>query len=504
MSSAVLERFLANEADTARLGEDLAQILKPGDVLALHGDLGAGKTTLARSLIRALANDAELEVPSPTFTLVQIYEAARLPIHHFDLYRISGADELLELGLDEALERGAALIEWPDRAGDLLPADTLHIELVHEGEGRRVAVTGGDDILNRAARSLAMRDFLTDAGWASAKRRHLTGDASARSYETVSLERAQPRILMNSPPLVLGPPVKDGKAYAEIAHTARTVHAFVAVDQALATAGVSVPEIFAQDLDQGFLLIENLGSSGIVDSEHRPIPDRYVAAARLLADLHQKPWQSHLPVSGDIFHDVPPFDRDAMMIEVELLLEWYVKWRTGSPPSDTLRRDFAHEWNMLIDRLNGAEIGLVQRDYHSPNIIWRAERNGRDRLGVIDFQDALIGPTAYDLASLAMDARATVPRDVEQAVVDAYVADRIRNSDFDETGFREAYAIMAAQRNSKILGIFVRLKERDGKPHYLRHLPRIRDYLRRALEHPALAPLDDLYSRHGLFDEERM
>jgi tRNA threonylcarbamoyl adenosine modification protein YjeE len=502
MTSILLERFLADEAETARLGEDLAQALKPGDVVALQGDLGAGKTTLARSLIRAIADDADLDVPSPTFTLMQAYDG-RLPVHHFDLYRTTSPDELQELGLDEALERGAALVEWPERAGDLLPAGTVRVTLVHDGEGRRAAVSGAGEPIERMARTLAMRDFLADAGWGDARRRHLTGDASARSYETVALPQAEPRILMNSPPLVLGPPVKDGKAYAEIAHTSRTVAAFVGVDRALAAAGVSVPKIYAQDLDHGFLLIEHLGSEGVVDANGKPIAERYIAAAELLADMHQQPWQSHLPVAKGVFHDVPPFDREAMLIEVDLLLDWYVPWKTGGPADTALRGEFTDVWNGLIDRLRGAEIGLVQRDYHSPNIIWRGDRAGHDRLGIIDFQDALIGPVAYDLASLAMDARVTVPVKLERAVVEAYVARRKAGGGFDEAAFAEAYATMAAQRNSKILGIFVRLDRRDGKPHYLKHLPRIRDYLRRAVKHPALAALAELYGRHGLFDEAR-
>ena len=500
MTASRRERFLASEAATAKLGEDLAQALKAGDVVALHGDLGAGKTTLARSLIRAVADDAELDVPSPTFTLVQAYEG-RLPIHHFDLYRTASPDELLELGLDEALETGAALIEWPERAGDLLPSDTVHVTLAQEGESRLATITGTGKPFERVARTLAMRDFLEAAGWGEATRRHLTGDASARSYETVSLAGEEPRILMNSPPLVLGPVVKNGKAYAEIAHTSRTVAAFVGVDRALAEAGVSVPRIHAQDLDHGFLLIENLGSEGVIDAAGHPIAERYVAAAELLADLHGKPARSHLPVADGIFHDVPPFDREAMLIEVELLLDWYVKWRTGNPPDVPLRTEFAAVWNALIDRLETAETGLVQRDYHSPNLIWRAERKGHDRLGVIDFQDALIGPVAYDVASLAMDARVTVPAELERTGVGTYVDRRKALDTFDEAGFRQAYAIVAAQRNTKILGIFVRLKERDGKPGYLKHLPRIRDYLRRALKHPALAELSELYARHGLLDE---
>ena len=115
----------------------------------------------------------------------------------------------------------------------------------------------------------------------------------------------------------------------------------------------------------------------------------------------------------------------------------------------------------------------------------------------------MIGPSAYDVASLAMDARVTVPPELERATVDAYVAARQAAGPFDRAGFDEAYAIMAAQRNTKILGIFVRLDQRDGKPAYLKHLPRIRDYLGRAFAHPALAPLRDLYMRHGFIDGSR-
>src|SRR5690606_7542298 len=150
------------------------------------------------------------------------------------------------------------------------------------------------------------------------------------------------------------------------------------------------------------------------------------------------------------------------------------------------------------DTMAGGESSLVLRDYHSPNLIWRPGASGLDRLGLIDFQDALLGPSAYDLASLAQDARVTVPPELETRTVDAYCAARGRSDSFDEDAFRRDYAIMAAQRNSKILGIFVRLDRRDGKPAYLAHLPRIRAYLARALAHPALAPVRLLYERWGV------
>ncbi len=130
------------------------------------------------------------------------------------------------------------------------------------------------------------------------------------------------------------------------------------------------------------------------------------------------------------------------------------------------------------------------RDFHSPNLIWRDDREGHDRLGILDFQDALIGPSAYDVASLAIGrARDRSAGDRTGGRSTPMCAHAAKAGSFERGRFEEAYAIMAAQRNSKILGIFVRLDRRDGKPDYLKHLPRIRDYLRRALAHPALAEL---------------
>jgi tRNA threonylcarbamoyl adenosine modification protein YjeE len=499
MDFSSLERFLPDERATTMLGADLALALRAGDVLALEGDLGAGKTTLARGLIRALAGDTELEVPSPTFTLVQAYEG-RIPVHHFDLYRLAPAAELDELGFDDAIAQGAALVEWPDRAAARLPESAVHLELTHQDAGRLARITGSGAAIERIGRSLAARDFLARSGHADAQRKYFTGDASARSYEIVGGDSQPPLVLMNSPRLVLGPPVRDGKPYAEIAHTAQSVSAFVAIDRALKAGGVAVPEIFAADLNEGFLLIEHLGSGSFLDGG-KPVAERYAAAAELLAMTHGRKWPSRMEAAKGVHHVVPPFDRDAMMIEAELLVDWYIPFVTDKPANDEVRAGFKEAWRAILGRLEGAEKTLMLRDFHSPNLIWRAERHGHDRIAVLDFQDALIGPSAYDLASLAMDARVTVSPEIERSTYDAYVAARRLAGPFDEAGFSEAYAAMAAQRNSKILGIFVRLNERDGKPDYLRHLPRIRAYLGRALAHPALAGLKDFYSRNGLLGD---
>lgn len=498
MTGVALERMLPDERATAEFGEDIAAALRSGDVILLEGDLGAGKTTLARALVRALADDPQLEVPSPTFTLVQAY-ATRIPVAHVDLYRLASPDEIDELGLDEAARSGAVLIEWPQRVAGRLPSEAATIALADHGVGRIARISGPRPFLARLARSLEIRAFLDNAGWNGASRAFLTGDASARGYEVVSLPGRPDRIVMNAPTLPQGPAIRDGRSYAEIAHIARSVHAFVAVDRVLAEAGLAVPEIEAADLDRGLLLISHLGDgSFLVDGT--PIAERYEAAARLLADIHGRAWPREARLDGGTY-TIPSFDRAAMLIEAELLLDWYLPFATGHPVADRDRADFHAAWDTVLDRMAGCETSIVLRDYHSPNIIWRPERQGRDRLGVIDFQDALIGPSAYDVASLALDARVTIPEELERSTVAAYAEARAAAGVFDRTAFEAAYAIMGAQRNSKILGIFVRLDRRDGKPAYLRHLPRIRAYLARTLAHPALAEVRALYARFGLGTE---
>ena len=134
--------ILADEAATARLGSAIAAQLRKGDAVCLSGPLGAGKSTLARALVRALTTPTE-EVPSPTFTLVQFYEGARLNVAHFDLYRLSNPDEAYEIGLDEALDEGAAVIEWPERLEGRLPPDRLDVEIAlgEDAGDRQVRLT---------------------------------------------------------------------------------------------------------------------------------------------------------------------------------------------------------------------------------------------------------------------------------------------------------------------------------------------------------------------------
>jgi tRNA threonylcarbamoyl adenosine modification protein YjeE len=495
-----LDIFLPDEAATIRLSEDMALAVRRGDYIALSGDLGAGKSTFSRALIRAIADDAFLEVPSPTFTLVQSYDL-RIPVAHFDLYRIADAAEIDELGFDEALSDGVCLVEWPEKGLGALPAEGIWLTFVHEGDGRRVSIDGPAPALARIRRSLAIRAFLDEAGYRDATRRHLTGDASVRAYEHVYAGGTR-LVLMDAPHHAPGPILAHGKYYQQIAHIAEDVKPFIAIGRHLVSRGLRAPAIHETDIDQGILLIEDLGSDGVLDADGAPIAERYRESAACLAHLHGQPSARDLPVADGLVHSVPDFDRDAMQIEVSLLTDWYLPWKRGTPASEEERRAYVAIWDGLIGSLSAAEQNLLLRDFHSPNIMWRPKATGTDRVGIIDFQDAMIGPSAYDVASLVQDARVDMPDAVAEDVLAHYLSLREKQGGFDRERFLRDWHVMAAQRNCKLAGIWVRLMQRDGKPAYMRHMPRTFRYLTRALSHPDLAPLRDWCEKAGILATE--
>ncbi len=404
--------------------------------------------------------------------------------------------------LKKRWNRASALVEWPENAGTQLPADALQLHIEEAGKGRRVTLSGGDAVVARTCRSLAVRAFLERFARGDAERRYLLGDASPRAYERVRPTAGPALILMNAPRLPKGPPVRDGRPYTELARIAEDVRAFVAVDGLLRARGLTAPEILASDLEAGLVLLEDFGREGVLDADGRPIPERYEVAIEALAVLHGHPVPGDLPLPDGTRYAIPPFDRTAMSIEVEQLVEWYVPWQTRGAVSEDWLAEFRARWSGLIELAQSLEQNVLLRDVHSPNLFWLPQHRGEARIGLIDFQDAMIGPTAYDVASLIQDARVTVEPALADRLTSRYVAARrAGQADFDAEGFNEALAVMAAQRATKILGIFVRLKERDGKPGYLAHIPRLRRYLAASLAHPVLHPLRDLYDRAGILRE---
>jgi N-acetylmuramate 1-kinase len=489
---------LANEEATRRFMIDIAAALEPGDLVTLSGDLGAGKTTFARALIRYVAGDETIEVPSPTFTFVQSYDLPRFTLVHADLYRLSGAAELAELGFDDLPEGAVVLMEWPDRAAGLLPPDRLDVAFTLEPalgpEVRNVRCIGYGGFAPRVERIARLRAFLDESGFGEAYRMRLQGDASTRIFERLTMNE-QSFILMNAPRRPDGPPVRDGKPYSAIAHLAEDIVPYVAVAAALRGLGLSAPNILHADLDRGLLIMEDFGDDRLVGGEPpAPIEARYATAVDLLAALHGQDLPEVLPVTSLLDHGLPPYDIEAFLIEAELLLDWYLV-AAGAPATDAARRTFNRHWSEALAPAIAAPPTWVLRDYHSPNLLWLAQRDGFGRIGLLDFQDALIGPAAYDVASLLQDARVDVPEAMEMALLGRYARARLRDDpEFDTADFTRIYATLAAQRATKVLGIFARLNRRDGKSQYLRHMPRLWRYLQRSLEHPAMSALKAWYA----------
>ena len=496
---------LADEQAMEAFAHELASLVQADDIVTLSGDLGAGKTTFARALIRKLVGDPTLEVPSPTFTLMQVYPAPAFEVVHADLYRIEKPEELAELGWEEAAEGALVLVEWPERAGDQLAPDRLdiafHLDLQKDASYRRAVLTGYGRFAERLSLAKAIHGLLQSSGWAGADRVFMQGDASTRAYERLVKPGRPPAILMISPPRPDGAPIRYGKSYSTIARLAENITAFLAIDRGLRTHGFSAPEIYSCDAEAGLAIIEDFGSEGVVDAQG-PIAARYAEATAVLARLHDLDLADEIPTGTGDTYRIPPYDLDALIIEVELLLEWYAPHVAHVQLASGTRASFASLWRDILGETTAAEHTWTLRDYHSPNLLWLPGREGLARIGIIDFQDCVLGHPAYDVVALLQDARVTVSDELELRFLSHYAhARRLTDPAFDMAAFARAYAVLGAHRATKILGIFARLDKRDGKPHYLNHLPRIEAYLRKDLSHPVLAGLKVWYEANlpGIF-----
>lgn len=488
-----------DDVDLARLdiiAGRLALMLKSGDVVALSGPLGAGKTTLARALIAGLGGATE--VPSPTFALMQRYELPHLTLTHCDFYRLE-SHELDELGLDDAVSEGVVIVEWPERAATWLPHDRLDvaIEETAKPDARGIVLTGHGGWEKRLERLKALSDFLDGTPYAEAPARYLLGDASTRSYARLALP-GRPAILMNSPRQPDGPPIRGGKPYSALVHLAEDVTPFVAVAGTLKEAGLSAPIVYAFDLDRGLMVLEDLGDAvfGSEVRRGRALSELWGPAVDVLVALAENEPPRLLPIAGHAPYRLPRYDAGAMLIEASLLMDWFWPAVHGRAAPPSLVSEFEALWRPLLSDAERDDPGWVLRDYHSPNLMWLPERQGIERIGILDFQDALRGPLAYDLVSLLQDARLDVPEALERELLARYCAARgVGSKSFSRDRFVSLYAVLGAQRNSKILGIFARLAKRDGKRGYLAHIPRVARYLERDLAHPSLAELRRFYAR---------
>lgn len=353
--------------------------------------------------------------------------------------------------------------------------------------------------MNRSQRPVddACAAFLKESGWAEATISPLTGDASTRRYLRLRLG-GRTALLMIAPPAAETAACPPGATEAErkalgynaLARLAGpNLNAFTAIAGALRKAGLSAPDVYAADAAQGFAVIEDLGDD-LYARVAGGANERMLYETAVDALLHLRANPPARPVTDA--YEMLDYDRAAMLAEVELLMQWYWSLKNGDAVSDDLQAEYSTTFGGLIKDLS-APHAIALRDYHAENLLWLPQRQGVRRVGMIDFQDALYGHAAYDLVSLLEDARRDVPPELAEAMIDRYCAGA---EDLDETAFRRDFAILTAQRNAKILGIFARLARRDKKLRYLDFLPRVEAHFRCDLARRPLEPLRRFAAKH--------
>ena len=303
--------------------------------------------------------------------------------------------------------------------------------------------------------------FLSKSGWADASVAPLAGDASFRRYFRVA-DGARRAVLMDAPP-----PHEDPRP-------------FITIAEWLIAQGLSAPEILARDLDQGLLLIEDFGDARLretVDAAPEREHELYSKVTDLLVHLHRR-----APLAG-----LRPHGLDQWLGEVALFTDWYCP--ALGLEIDRSGWDAAWRDLLLATDADGLPRVTVLRDYHAENIMLLDGRDGVRCLGLLDFQDALLGHPAYDLVSVLEDARRDVAPEVEAAMLARYIA-----ATGADDRFTRAYWALAAQRNTRILGVFTRLWQRDGKPGYKAFQPRMWGLLERDLAQPGLEQLRDWFA----------
>ena len=351
-------------------------------------------------------------------------------------------------------------------------------------------------------RETEIRSFLEAAKWDKADRAPVPGDASSRRYERLSLggKRA---VLMDAPSGVETPSEPEGASVSErqalgynaLARIAgNNPEAFAVIGHELSKRGFSAPQILAADLDNGLMLLEDLGDNlyaRVIEKDPAQERKLYEAAIDTLAAIYRSTFPPFAEFGGKTWR-IRDYDTAALLAEADLFLDWYAR-DFGQDIKGEARADWNEIWTQMFQSLKAHAPGLALRDFHAENIFWLPERQAVERVGLIDFQDGLFAHPSYDLVSLIEDAR----RDVSSELAVPLMKRFCQKAGLKYgSKFKTAYAVMGAQRNAKILGIFVRLAERDGKPHYRDLIPRVAAHFQNNLEDPKCARLKDWVSEH--------
>ena len=490
----IFRTHLTNEQDTEKLAEALAKFTVAGDRFYLNGTLGTGKTTFSRAFVHALGSK-DAHVPSPTFTLVQTYDDARLPVAHVDCYRIENPDiELEALNLSPFFRDGVTLLEWADKVQTSLPPvagtdaliaeldipDALTINMSHGSDDsrdvemfasgswafrlERIGTFGEKE--NKQEHRYSEHEYMSKNGLRGHVLTPLFQDCSLRSYSRFKTGEGS-RVLMNAPPGL------------------EDLATFVRHAKSLKMQGVNVPAIYEYNLEHGYAMLEDFGDTILHKALIRAPKDEL---------LLSKAFEMLKAFQSTNLTDIPRYTEDTTFAEASRFTDWYLPYAKGHATPTGARREWRNLWFDLYPQIAAMPQVPVHWDFHVGNMM--VLESGE--LGLIDFQDVKLGSCAFDLACLLED-RYPVSEHVKQTLI----ANLAEHHGVATDAFEAAYVLGALHRMFKVTGLLVRLKERDGKEDALARMGEVWQTIARLCEHPVAAPIKEYLNRvYPVYEEK--
>ena len=468
-----------NLSDLEKLAKELVPLLNEGGVMTLNGQIGAGKTTLAKLIIQELTQTPLEDIVSPTFNLYHTYNRDNLEIAHYDFYRIESEIELLEIDLNESLTDKICIIEWADKFRDLLPKDRIEIFITCKKNERVYRINPLGKFREVVSNRAKIENYLGGLDINFTELQRLPGDASKRNYY---------RVMSPDNTMILMDATQESNIKSKTG-LSNGIDDFIKIQKYLDSIDVRVPKLIVRNRIDNILLEEDLGEYSYADMLTKENYQKlYNPAIKTLIHISNINHPKNISTDSNP-HYLKEFDLDIYLNEAEIFIDYYWPFIHGKQCNADKKQEFTHVMGEVYSNLTDDKT-LMLRDFHSPNLLFLENEDGFRKCAVIDFQDALFGHPLYDLVSLTNDARTTIDEHQEKYLIDLYKKDfPFNNFQFDSLSFIEQYHILGVQRSIKILGIFARLAILETNQNYLVHMPRVICYIKRIMQSGSIQTL---------------
>ena len=468
-----------NLSDLEKLAKELVPLLNEGGVMTLNGQIGAGKTTLAKLIIQELTQTPLEDIVSPTFNLYHTYNRDNLEIAHYDFYRIESEIELLEIDLNESLTDKICIIEWADKFRDLLPKDRIEIFIKCKKNERVYRINPLGKFREVVSNRAKIENYLGGLDINFTELRRLPGDASKRNYY---------RVMSPDNTMILMDATQESNIKSKTG-LSNGIDDFIKIQKYLDSIDVRVPKLIVRNRIDNILLEEDLGEYSYADMLTKENYQKlYNPAIKTLIHISNINHPKNISTDSNP-HYLKEFDLDIYLNEAEIFIDYYWPFIHGKQCNADKKQEFTNVMGEVYSNLTDDKT-LMLRDFHSPNLLFLENEDGFRKCAVIDFQDALFGHPLYDLVSLTNDARISIDEHQEKYLIDLYKKDfPFNNFQFDSLSFIEQYHILGVQRSIKILGIFARLAILETNQNYLVHMPRVICYIKRIMQSGSIQTL---------------